>query len=305
MPSNSPIVLLKEMRGDRYLPIWIGAVEATSIAFAQQGMVSLRPLTHDLFCEVLDAVGVRLSSTSITALTDGIFYSDLYFSNGKAVSARPSDAIALAIRTGATILVASEILAETGVGIPDDADSAEDASGPPTGARDSGQLYPEDNVTDRAARNVSIPAPRVYETKQLEVVGVRVEMPSNSPIVLLKEMRGDRYLPIWIGAVEATAIAFAQQGMVSLRPLTHDLFCEVLDVLGVRLSSTIITSLTDGIFYTDLNLSNGRTVSARPSDGIALAMRTRAPILVTTQILDEVGVEIPEHTKESSTELKQ
>ena len=67
--------------------------------------------------------------------------------------------------------------------------------------------------------------------RQMEVVGVRVEMPSNSPIVLLKEAQGERYLPIWIGAVEATAIAFAQQGMVSLRPLTHDLFRDVLEVL--------------------------------------------------------------------------
>ena len=77
----------------------------------------------------------------------------------------------------------------------------------------------------------------------MEVVGVRVEMPSNSPIVLLKEAQGDRYLPIWIGAVEATAIAFAQQGMVSLRPLTHDLFRDVLEVLNVQLRTVNITAL--------------------------------------------------------------
>ena len=70
-------------------------------------------------------------------------------------------------------------------------------------------------------------------------------MPSNSPIVLLKEQQGDRYLPIWIGAVEATAIAFAQQGMVSLRPLTHDLFKDVLEVLNVQLRTVNITSLRD------------------------------------------------------------
>ena len=69
--------------------------------------------------------------------------------------------------------------------------------------------------------------------RQMEVIGVRVEMPSNNPIVLLKEAQGYRYLPIWIGAVEATAIAFAQQGMVSVRPLTHDLFKDVLDEAGV------------------------------------------------------------------------
>ena len=114
--------------------------------------------------------------------------------------------------------------------------------------------------------------------RQMEVVGVRVEMPSNSPIVLLKETQGDRYLPIWIGAVEATAIAFAQQGMVPPRPLTHDLFRDVLDVLNVQLRTVNITALRDGIFYADLVFSNGAEVSARPSDSIALALRTGASI---------------------------
>src|SRR6202000_1420515 len=90
-----------------------------------------------------------------------------------------------------------------------------------------------------------------------EVVGVRGEMPSNSPIVLLKEAEGDRYLPIWIGAVEATAIAFAQQGMTSVRPLTHDLFKDVLETLNVQLRTVNITELRDGIFYADLVFSNG------------------------------------------------
>jgi uncharacterized protein len=114
--------------------------------------------------------------------------------------------------------------------------------------------------------------------RQMEVIGVRVEMPSNSPIVLLKEAQGDRYLPIWIGAVEATAIAFAQQGMVSLRPLTHDLFRDVLEVLNIQLRTVNITALRDGIFYADLVFSNGAEVSARPSDSIALALRTGAQI---------------------------
>jgi bifunctional DNase/RNase len=79
--------------------------------------------------------------------------------------------------------------------------------------------------------------------QEMQLVGVRVEMPSNSPIALLKEAHGDRYLPIWIGAVEATAIAFAQQGMVSVRPLTHDLFRDVLEAVNIRLLSARITSL--------------------------------------------------------------
>ena len=134
--------------------------------------------------------------------------------------------------------------------------------------------------------------------RQMEVIGVRVEMPSNSPIVLLKEAQGDRYLPIWIGAVEATAIAFAQQGMTSLRPLTHDLFRDVLEVLNVQLRTVNITSLRDGIFYADLIFSNGAEVSARPSDSIALALRTGAQIFASEEILDEAGVAIPEEQQD-------
>jgi uncharacterized protein len=130
--------------------------------------------------------------------------------------------------------------------------------------------------------------------RQMEVIGVRVEMPSNSPIVLLKEAQGDRYLPIWIGAVEATAIAFAQQGMPSVRPLTHDLFRDVLEALNVQLRTVNITALRDGIFYADLVFSNGAEVSARPSDSIALALRTGAQIFASDEILDEAGVAIPD-----------
>ena len=128
----------------------------------------------------------------------------------------------------------------------------------------------------------------------MEVIGVRVEMPSNSPIVLLKEAQGDRYLPIWIGAVEATAIAFAQQGMVPARPLTHDLMRDILTALKVELRQVNITALRDGIFFADLVFSNGTTVSARPSDSIALALRTGTTIYAHDEILDEAGVAIPD-----------
>ena len=109
--------------------------------------------------------------------------------------------------------------------------------------------------------------------RKMEVVGVRVEMPTNQPIVLLKEVQGERYLPIWIGPVEATAIAFAQQGMVPARPLTHDLFRDVLEALGVQLNTVNITALRDGIFFADLIFSNGQG-SERPAVGLD---RARAP----------------------------
>src|SRR3569833_2159850 len=110
----------------------------------------------------------------------------------------------------------------------------------------------------------------------MEVVGVRVEMPSNQPIVLLKKTDENRNQPNRIGAVEATAIAFAQQGVLPARPLTHDLFRDVLDAFEVQLRTVNITALREGIFFADLVFSNGVEVSARPSDSIALALRTGA-----------------------------
>ena len=124
-------------------------------------------------------------------------------------------------------------------------------------------------------------------------MGVRVEMPSNQPIVLLREVAGDRYLPIWIGAVEATAIAFAQQGVVPPRPLTHDLLRDVLTATGNELSEVRITEVKDGVFFAILVLSGGAEVSARPSDSIALALRTGTRIVCAEDVLDEAGLAVP------------
>ena len=133
---------------------------------------------------------------------------------------------------------------------------------------------------------------------QVEVVGVRIEMPSNQPIVLLKEIDGSRFLPIWVGAVEATAIAFAQQGLEAQRPLTHDLIQNLLDRVDVTLTNVHITEIKDGVFYAELLLRNGdgalEPLSARPSDAIAIALRTKSNIMVSSDLLDEIGIDIPE-----------
>jgi bifunctional DNase/RNase len=129
--------------------------------------------------------------------------------------------------------------------------------------------------------------------REVDVIGVRVEMPSNQPIVLLREVSGERYLPIWIGAVEATAIAFAQQGVVPPRPLTHDLMKDVLDATGNELSEVRITDVRDGVFYALLVFGSGVEVSARPSDSIALALRTGTRIVCAEDVLDDAGLEVP------------
>jgi len=132
----------------------------------------------------------------------------------------------------------------------------------------------------------------------MEVVGVRIEMPSNQPIVLLKEVEGSRFLPIWVGAVEATAIAFAQQGMVAQRPLTHDLISNILEAADLTMTAVQIVQLKDGIFYAEIQIRTDSgtvlKISARPSDAIAIALRTKSNILADSDLLDEVGIDIPE-----------
>ena len=141
--------------------------------------------------------------------------------------------------------------------------------------------------------------------QQLDVVGVRVEAPSNQPIVLLREIEGDRFLPIWIGAVEATAIAFAQQGVVPARPLTHDLMRDVVNALDHRLEAVRITELRDGVFYAVLAFDGGTEVSARPSDAIALALRTGTPIYGAEAVLDEAGIPVPEEEEDEVEKFRE
>jgi uncharacterized protein len=128
---------------------------------------------------------------------------------------------------------------------------------------------------------------------KMTLVGVRVELPSNQPIVLLQEDEGERFLPIWIGAFEATAIAFALQGVETARPMTHDLFKNVLDDLSAAVEQILINDLVDGTFYAEITIrqnGNEHVISARPSDAIALAVRMEIPIFAEEKVLDEASI---------------
>jgi len=135
----------------------------------------------------------------------------------------------------------------------------------------------------------------------MEVVGVRVELPSNQPIVLLREEGGSRDLPLWIGANEATAIATAMEGVQPPRPLTHDLMRSVLDAVGALAVRVVITEMRDSVFFADLTIdASGEEikVSSRPSDAIALAVRTGTPVFATAAVLDEAAVHFEEDDEE-------
>lgn len=130
-------------------------------------------------------------------------------------------------------------------------------------------------------------------------------MPSNVPIVLLREQNGSRYLPIWIGAAEATAIATAMEEVEPPRPLTHDLMVLVVQELGATVTRVVITAMRDSVFYADLVLTKDEEeihISARPSDSIALAVRTGAPVYADPSVLEEAGIEIQEESEEQQIE---
>jgi len=139
----------------------------------------------------------------------------------------------------------------------------------------------------------------------VEVIGVRVEMPSNQPIVLLREVGGTRYLPLWVGAAEASAIAFAQQGVIPPRPLTHDLMKTVIEEIGTPLLSVVLTQVKDGIFYSELNFAGEKKISARPSDAIALALRLESSIFATADLLAAVGIEIPDAAEDEVEKFRE
>jgi bifunctional DNase/RNase len=129
---------------------------------------------------------------------------------------------------------------------------------------------------------------------EMRVVGVRVELPANQPILLLREAEGERYLPIWIGSGEATAIALEQQGVQPPRPMTHDLLRDVIRALGGKLKQVRITDLQESTFFAELVFDGNVRVSARPSDSVALALRVGVPIHAEESVLSEAGLIIPD-----------
>ena len=129
----------------------------------------------------------------------------------------------------------------------------------------------------------------------LELIGVRVEIPANTPMLLLREAEGrHRLLPIYIGSPEASAIHYALEGVVPPRPLTHDLFLNTLAELGATITQVVVTEIRDRTYYAELHLATAtgdKVISARPSDAIALAVRCAAPMFASQSLIDEVGQE--------------
>ena len=139
----------------------------------------------------------------------------------------------------------------------------------------------------------------------MQIYGVSFDMVGKQPIVLLKTADGNRFLPIWIGHPEAAAILMKLQGASTPRPMTHDLMADVLDNIDAKCERVSVTELRDNTFYASITVSiNGSEmeIDSRPSDAIALAVRTSAPIFAADDVIDESSIEF-EHEVEDQEEV--
>lgn len=128
--------------------------------------------------------------------------------------------------------------------------------------------------------------------RQVDVVGVRLELPSNQPVLILRDQQASRYLPLWIGTAEATAISLALEGVDPPRPLTHDLLANVIDQLGGQVTSVTVSELVEGTFFATINFLNHDSISSRPSDAVALAVRSGVPVFVEQEVMDFAGMDL-------------
>jgi uncharacterized protein len=141
----------------------------------------------------------------------------------------------------------------------------------------------------------------------VELIGVRVEVPANTPMVLLREQDGrHRLLPIYIGSPEASAIHYALEGIEPPRPFTHDLFLHALDELGASIDKVVVTEMRERTFYAEIHMtspSGDKVLSCRPSDAIALAVRCGASLFAGDELLDEHGQEPTPEPEEDAAEI--
>lgn len=130
----------------------------------------------------------------------------------------------------------------------------------------------------------------------MNLEGVRIEIPSQKPILLLKEENGNRYLPIWIGPYEASAIALELSNIKTPRPMTHDLIINIINNLKISVNNIEITDIKDNTFYAIINIKGEDKkiirIDSRPSDAIATAVRIKCDIFVAEHVLESGGLRI-------------
>jgi bifunctional DNase/RNase len=149
------------------------------------------------------------------------------------------------------------------------------------------------------------PTAMLQRMQEMVIYGVSFDMVGKQPIVLLKTVDSNKFLPIWIGHPEAAAILMKLQGATTPRPMTHDLLCDMLGELDVRCTQVAVTELRDNTFFASITLSvDGKEmeIDSRPSDALALAVRSGAPIFAAEEVIAESAIEF-EHDVEDTEEV--
>jgi bifunctional DNase/RNase len=182
--------------------------------------------------------------------------------------------------------------------------------------RENAQPGRERHIAHEPARRATAPvrpevAVRPYPTamlllmQEMVIYGVSFDMVGKQPIVLLKTVDSNKFLPIWIGHPEAAAILMKLQGATTPRPMTHDLLCDMLGELDVRCTQVAVTELRDNTFFASITLAvDGKEmeIDSRPSDALALAVRSGAPIFAAEEVIAESAIEF-EHDVEDTEEV--
>ncbi|MCX7784943.1 MAG: bifunctional nuclease family protein [candidate division WOR-3 bacterium] len=143
---------------------------------------------------------------------------------------------------------------------------------------------------------------------EVKVAGVLFDSQNNSPVMLLKEVDGNKILPIFIGPIEAAAIAYVLENVKLSRPMTLDLMKLIIEGLKIKVKRVIITALKDDTFFAEIIIENDNkilSVDARPSDSVGLALRVQAPIYVAEEVMDEAGITMTEEEEARLSELRQ
>lgn len=140
---------------------------------------------------------------------------------------------------------------------------------------------------------------------EVEVVGIRVEMPANQRVLLLKGVDVPKFLPIWIGAQEANAISIAERGWEPPRPLSHNLLVDIIEAFGTELDRVVITHREGHTIYAELHVSDGKVISARPSDAVAMALISQCTIETTQELLDDIGIDAPQADEEEVAQFRE
>ena len=299
-PENQRrVLLLQEVGSRRYLPVWIGHSAADAIAIPMQQIPVSRPLSHALMLDLVTATGSRVHEVRIERVDreadedadDEAFSATIILATAagmRAVDARPSDAVALALRAGVPIRVATDVLDAAGLGFEAPAESPEEQAGDPTDRDRPLEAAREGTLIEPAA------GPDLdMECVEAEVDSIRVNRTNRRRVVILKDKTSRRKVPIWTGHSEADAIWIAMHRVPVTRPLIHPLMLDLLQAAGSRVREARIDRLSDESFEGSVVLETAqgtRAVLARPSDGIALALYASAPIKVATMVMQQAGL---------------